>query len=91
MSVGDTFSGSVGFNNDADWVRVSLVAGETYDISLQGSASGAGSLSDPYLNVYDGSGNLIAFNDDGGNGLESQLTFTASTSGTYYLLSLIHI
>ena len=85
IAVDDVFNGSIGFANDVDWVRVSLVAGETYEISQQGQDSSSGTLNDPYLEVYSGSGALLASNDDGGNGLESELTFTATISGDYYL------
>jgi len=85
MSVGDVFSGTIGAAYDQDWVRIQLTAGQTYQIDLRGSPSGVGTLSDPYLRVYDGSGVLISENDDGGTGYESRIVFTASTSGTFYL------
>lgn len=81
ISVGDTFSGSLTNATDtADWIAITLTAGESYTITLDGV-----SLSDPYLYLYDSSSNLLAENDDGGPGLNSQITFTATTSGTYYI------
>ncbi|MGD9916430.1 MAG: M10 family metallopeptidase [Paenirhodobacter sp.] len=85
MSVGDTFSGTIGSTGDEDWVRVYLQAGHSYVIDEQGSPSGVGTLSDPYLHLYNSSGNQIAYNDDGGDGLESQITITVSESGYYYI------
>ncbi|MDA7429621.1 M10 family metallopeptidase C-terminal domain-containing protein [Primorskyibacter aestuariivivens] len=85
MQVGDTFSGEIGFTGDRDWVAVTLQAGQSYEINLSGAPSGAGTLADPYLRLYDSSGNLVTFNDDGGPGLESSLTFTATSGGTYYV------
>jgi serralysin len=85
ISVGDVFSGDLGFAGDRDWVAVTLEAGETYTISVSGSPSGSGTLTDAYLRFYDSDGNLIALNDDGGTGTDSELTYTATTSGTYYI------
>ena len=85
IAVGDTFSGTLNPAGDRDWVAVELEAGHTYDISLTGSPSGHGTLSDPYLRVYDANGNLVTANDDGGTGFESLATVTISVSGTYYV------
>uniref|UniRef100_UPI003AA8050B M10 family metallopeptidase C-terminal domain-containing protein n=1 Tax=Tritonibacter scottomollicae TaxID=483013 RepID=UPI003AA8050B len=87
MSVGDTFSGGIGNSSDEDWVAITLTAGETYRIDLTGAPSGNGTLSDPLLRLHSSSGTQIATNDDGGAGLESLLTYTATTSGTYYLVA----
>ncbi len=83
MDIGDTFSGSLSLNGDTDWVAVTLIAGQSYTFALDGS--GASPLSDPYLRLYDSTGSQIAFDDDGGPGLNSSLTFTATASGTYYI------
>ena len=80
MRVGDTFSGNRSALYDDDWVEITLVAGQRYDISLVG-----GSLSDPLVRLYDSNGFYIAENDDGGGGLNSLLSYTASTTGTYYI------
>ncbi|EBA14592.1 Neutral zinc metallopeptidase, partial [Roseobacter sp. SK209-2-6] len=79
MSVGDTFNGTL-WLGDRDWVRVTLTAGESYNITLNGV-----SLTDPYLRLYDSSGNLVAYNDDGGPGLDSAMSFNATSTGTYYV------
>ncbi len=83
ISVGDTFAGNLSFVGDQDWVAVTLTAGSAYQITLNGA--GASPLYDPYLRLYNSSGSLIAQNDDGGAGLNSALTYTVSTTGTYYL------
>ncbi|MEH6834201.1 MULTISPECIES: M10 family metallopeptidase C-terminal domain-containing protein [Falsihalocynthiibacter] len=80
LSVGDTFSGSLTSGSDNyDWVRVTLTAGQRYTVSLDGNT-----LDDPYLRVHNSSGTEIAENDDS-NGYNSELSFTATSSGTYYL------
>ncbi|NPD21274.1 M10 family metallopeptidase, partial [Alterinioella nitratireducens] len=65
-------------------MAITLSAGETYEIDLFGTG-GAGELGDPYLRLYDACGTQVAFNDDGGPGFDSQLTFTPATTGTYYI------
>jgi serralysin len=80
MGVDDTFAGTLGFTGDRDWVAIELDAGRTYEITLDGV-----SLSDPYLRLYNSSGTQVAFNDDGGPGLDSRLIYTVSSSGTYYI------
>ena len=88
VAVGDTATGNIGSNGDGDWFAVELVAGRTYVIDLRGSPTDDGTLSDPYLRgVYDADGNLIprTTNDDGGQGLNSRVTFTATESGTHYI------
>ena len=80
MAPGDTFSGTLDAAGDRDWVAVTLTAGEIYQISLTGVT-----LSDPYLYVYDSAGVLVAANDDFGGSPDSGLTYTATTTGTYYV------
>ena len=88
VAVGDTATGNIGSNGDRDWFAVELVAGRTYVIDLRGSPTDDGTLSDPYLGgIHDSDGNLIArtTNDDGGDGYNSRVTFTATESGTHYI------
>ena len=88
VAVGSTVTGDIGSSGDRDWFAVDLVAGHTYVIDLRGRPTGDGTLRDPYLRgIHDADGNLISgtANDDGGQGYNSRLTFTASESGTYYI------
>ncbi|MEP5650752.1 pre-peptidase C-terminal domain-containing protein [Ascidiaceihabitans sp.] len=80
MAVDDTFTGSISQAYDQDWVAIELTAGETITISQTGL-----SLLDPYLRLYDASGTLLRLNDDGGPGLDSEITYTPTSSGTYYV------
>lgn len=80
VTVGGSVNGYVNSAGDQDWYRITLNAGETYAISL----TGANGL-DTYVRLLDASGNQLAVNDDFGGGLDSQLIFTATTSGTYYI------
>ena len=88
VAVGDTATGRIGSSGDRDWFAVELVAGRTYAIDLRGSPTDDGTLRDPYLRgIYDADGNRISntTNDDGGQGYNSRVTFTATESGTHYI------
>ena len=88
VAVGGTATGAISPAEDRDWFAVELAAGRTYTVDLKGNPTGDGTLGDPKLRgIHDAEGNLIAgtTNDDGGEGYNSRLTFTASESGTHYI------
>ena len=88
VAVGGIATGTIDGVGDRDWFAVELVAGRTYTIDLRGSPTDDGTLSDPYLRgIHDAGGTLIAgtTNDDGGEGYNSRLTFTATESRAYYI------
>ncbi len=88
MAVGERFDGSIGFNGDHDWVRIQLEAGETYVFSLWGTDGRNNGVDDTILSLRNAGGGQVAFSDDvdraEGNRF-SQITYTPSTSGSFYL------
>ena len=88
VAVGGSATGEIETSKDFDWFAVDLVAGHTYVIGLEGADSGGGALQDPVLRgLYDADGNRIAGarDNDGGAGRDARLTFTAATTGAYYI------
>ena len=88
VAVGGSAAGALETAHDRDWYAVTLEAGTTYRIDLEGWETGAGTLSDPYLRgVYDAEGNLVpgTLDDDGGVFLNSRVAFTPDADGTYYI------
>ena len=88
MSVGDQFDGSIGSSGtDRDWIRIELTAGESYVFSSWGTGGTAAGINDTVLNLRNASGSLVTTNDDvvSQSNLFSQITYTATSSGTYYL------
>ena len=88
VAVGGSAAGEIETSKDFDWFAVDLVAGHTYVIDLEGADSGGGALQDPVLRgLYDADGNRIAGarDNDGGAGRDARLTFTAATTGAYYI------
>ena len=88
IAVGGSATGKIERVGDRDWYAVTLEAGKSYRLDLEGSGTDAGTLTDPYLRgVYDADGNLIrgTDNDNGGTGWNSRLWFDAGTAGTHYV------
>ena len=88
VDVGGSVTGNLDDENDLDGFRVDLEAGGIYSFDLEGAATGRGTLSDPHLSLYSDSFNVSHFigeDDDGGEGVNSRLTYTATASGTYHL------
>ena len=92
VDVGGSVTGNIGTETDGDWFKVVLDAGKTYQIDLKGLDGGGGTLEDPFLNnIRDSSGTQIedTFNDDvdeENDIFDSQITFTPTADGTYYLV-----
>ena len=88
VEVGASATGNIASTSDKDWFRVDLEAGKTYQIDLEGSPTGRGSLGDPFLQIFDASGsNKLAEDDDISTAnLNSQLVFTPTAAGAYYLV-----
>ena len=82
LAIGGSVDSMLDTVGDRDWFRVELVAGQRYTFSI--GPTGAGDIEDSYLRLYNSAGTLIALNDDAGS-LYSRLSFTATTSGTYYV------
>ena len=94
VAVGGSVTGSIDYLNDRDWFAVAFEAGKTYRIDLEGSATDAGTLEDPYLpGIYDTDGNPISgtANNNGGTDRNSRLTFEADSDGTYYISASAYV
>jgi hypothetical protein len=98
MNPGDEFFGKIEKSGDSDWIKIELVAGQSYSFNLVAAASDGDGDYNPMLSLYGPDGNKIVSSDDVGKGLivnpliggddfatGSYLNFTATTSGTYYL------
>jgi hypothetical protein len=83
ITPGTPKSGSVDVGNDLDYYTLSVVAGQTYVVSMNGT--GPGAMPDPQIWVYNHLGQAIAVDDEGGTASNSLLTFTATATGTYYI------
>ncbi|MDE0003966.1 MAG: M10 family metallopeptidase C-terminal domain-containing protein, partial [Rhodospirillaceae bacterium] len=88
VKVGERFTGTIETSGDTDWIKVTLEAGKRYVFSLEGiddPSTANGALDDPFVVIRDSNGKRLAYDDDGGRGLNSLLGFVAPTSGTYHV------
>jgi hypothetical protein len=88
LAVGGYATGSINVGSDEDWFGVVLTSGTTYQFDVKGGPSGAGTLTDPTLALYDSSGAAVSAGVTLSNdllGTETRLTYTASADGTYYI------
>ena len=83
VSAGSSVNGNIEVAADRDWFAINLTAGQAYTFRL--NAAAASGLTDPYLTLYNASGTQLAADDDSGGNANALLTYTPSTSATYYL------
>lgn len=86
VSVGSSTSGVISFTGEQDFYSVTFEAGKTYVIDGLGNASGGGFLSETDLHLYDSAGNYLDYDDLSGEGLDAQITFTATSTSTYFIM-----
>ncbi|RYY44911.1 MAG: hypothetical protein EOP59_05370 [Sphingomonadales bacterium] len=87
IALDGTLTGAIDTLGDHDWYAITLVAGQRY--TFQTTSSGTGVGADTTITIRDSTGAFdLGYNDDGGSqgsAFYSSLTFTAQTSGTYYV------
>jgi hypothetical protein len=82
IAIGSGVEVSIDTLGDRDWYRVNLTAGVTY--TIQTSSNGSGT--DAFLNLRNADGTIIlASDDDSGDSVNSLITFTATTTGVYFI------
>lgn len=69
---------------DVDFFAFEAQPGEILQVDLEGSYTGAGTLQDPFLGLFDSNCALLAINDDS-NGLNSRLVFVVPDDGLFVL------
>jgi hypothetical protein len=70
---------------DVDFFRFSAPPGAELRADHEGQDTGAGTLADPLLGLFDSDCNLLASDDDSGFGLNSRLRFAVSSDGFFVL------
>ncbi len=80
-------NGAINFAGDRDWYRLELTQGVTYTFATGASTAPITGYTntDSYLYFYSATGSLFASDDDSGPELYSLLSYTPTTSGTYYI------
>ncbi len=83
LEVGQSAQGVLSSVADEDWFRVNLTAGQVYTFAVIGT--GSAPLQDAYLYLKSSAGLDLVSNDDGGPNTSSLISYTALTTGSYYL------
>ena len=79
------FGTTINDNSKADFYSFDIEAGTRIRASVL-TPDGPQSVNDPILGLFDGAGNMLAFNDDGHSvGLDSQFTYVVGATDIYYL------
>ena len=93
LTIGNGVTGEIERRGESDWFAFTLVAGALYQVDVQGSGTGKGTLADPYLHgIYldNGDGDYGAriadsADNNSGAGLDSLVLLRAPDSGDYYI------
>jgi len=91
LRLGSSIVSTINTPGDHDFFKVELQAGVTYEIGQYLAKAGPTGipLADSFLELYNSAGQLVLQKDDGGPntplGLDALITFTPTTSGTYYV------
>ena len=84
-----TVSGTVGDGTfsvaDVDIYAVTVAVGGVLTVDIDAATLATPSSLDSYVRVFNASGTQVAFNDDAAGSLDSLVTYTVPTSGTYYV------
>ena len=84
LQIGQIAQGALSANGDHDWYKVNLVSGQTYTFALVGT--GASGCATRTLRIYGtDSATIVAQDDDSLPNQNSIITYTATTSGTFYI------
>jgi subtilisin family serine protease len=70
---------------DVDLYAVALAAGQTLVIDVDARSLAGGSTLDSYLRLFNSARRQVAANDDSSGSVDSYLSFTARTAGTYFI------
>ena len=87
-----TFEGTLDHKFDEDWIRVDLVEGQMYEITLDGA--GANRAADTILKVFNADGEQVAFHDDidyAAGKVNSVVQFSPDTTGVYYISVSVYL
>ncbi len=83
IALGQSINGGLDFPRDTDWFRIRLEGGQSYSFTLS-SPQGERAF-DPVVRVNNSAGEELAIDDDGGDGLNAYLEFTAPAGGDYFV------
>lgn len=91
VAVGGTATGIVETAGDRDWFRVTLTAGTAYNIQVSGTATGSAlRWTDSNVVLRNADGTQVGANTRSSLGASALLTYTPTSTGTYYIDALAY-
>ena len=85
LTVGGQITGDLHAAGDQDFHKLTLSAGHTYRFNMSGADFGSGALQNPFLEIRNSAGTVLASNNDANTTTRnSEITFKAPTSGTFF-------
>jgi serralysin len=87
MTVNSTYNGAISYIGDSDWIRIDLQQGQTYTIAMWSNSM------ETFLGLADNTGAVLATDNfelqtyQGLTYAVSELTVTASRTGTYFIIA----
>jgi hypothetical protein len=88
LTVGGQITGDLHGGGDQDFHKLTLSAGRTYRFNMDGADFGSGPVQNPFLQIRDSAGTVLAsnigVNDANPATRNSEITFKATTSGTFF-------
>ncbi|GAM97239.1 extracellular neutral protease B [alpha proteobacterium U9-1i] len=85
LALDASVSDGLDFAGDRDWRRIRLEGGQSYRFTLNSNTDAATPLTDPLIKIFGNDSVELAADDDGGDGFNSYLEFTAPESGNYFV------
>ncbi|NDD11129.1 MAG: hypothetical protein EB072_00440 [Betaproteobacteria bacterium] len=85
LDLGVSSSFQIGLPGDRDVFAINFVKDKVYELQVKGRSSGSFSLVDPFLRVFDDGGQLLEFDNNGGDGNDAKLFFVPPKTGNYFL------
>jgi hypothetical protein len=85
LALGETVSDGLDFAGDRDWRRIRLEGGQSYRFSLNSNTEAATPLSDPLIKIFNSDSVEQVMDDDGGDGFNAYVEFTAPETGNYFV------
>jgi len=82
IQIGETQLHNFYPSGDHNWMKFNATEGKAYIIET----SNLGPQADTVMYLYDGWGNEIEYDDDGGEGLASKIVWRCQESGVYYIM-----
>ncbi|MBI2472804.1 MAG: IPT/TIG domain-containing protein [Planctomycetes bacterium] len=80
LSSGASYSGKICSDSDVDWFKVNITTAGTISINLTVPSS-----NDYYVELYGPSYTWVAGYDNGGTGASESISYSATTTGNYYI------